>query len=268
MMEQLQNKIAELFENGTINLMIGYKKDLTGQPVPCFIDKADQAKEIIFNADCKANLSVYLHKPEVKQAKKIGIIGNIAVLRSLIQLFSENQLWSSEITALTLNADGELLVFSDKQELESYVESNFPDFNEEDLKILEQLNAMTREERWKYWTDQFSACIKCYACRAVCPMCYCSQCTVECNQPQWIKTSAQTTGNLEWHMIRAMHLAGRCVNCGECGRICPAGIPVHLLTVKMNQDIIKEFGSKSGFSLNNNYVLNSFKPEDKENFIK
>lgn len=267
-MKSLQNKVAELFGNGTIDLMIGFKEALTKQPVPCFIENASEVEQLIYTPECKGNLSVYLHKPEVKQYKKIGILGNIATLRSLVQLTSENQLWDIEKTVITVNDQNEVIVFANMEEVEAYVEANFPDFSEEDLKMLEYLDSLSREERWKYWTDQFSACVKCYACRAVCPMCYCTQCTVECNQPQWIKTSAQTTGNLEWHTMRAMHLAGRCINCGECGRICPVGIPVHLLTVRMNQDILKEFGTKSGFTLKSDYALNTYKPEDKEGFIK
>lgn len=267
-MTQLQNKVAELFENGTINLMIGFKESLNKLPVPCFIEKASQVKELIFTPECKGNLSVYLHKPEVKQAKKAGILGNIATLRSIVQLTSENQLWDIEKTVITINDQNEVIVFETMPEVEAYVQANFPDFTEEDKKLLKYLHSLTREERWKYWTEQFSACIKCYACRAVCPMCYCPQCTVECNQPQWIKVSSETSGNIEWHIMRAMHLAGRCINCGECGRICPAGIPIHLLTAKMNQEIEKEFGGKTGFSCTSGYALNSFNPNDKEEFIK
>jgi len=267
-MKKLQNKVAELFENGTINLMIGFKNALTNQPVPCFIENASQAELLIYTPDCKNNLAVYLHKPEVKQSKKIGIFGNIATLRSIIQLTSENQFWDIEKTILTIDANDELIVFANMEEVETYVQANFPDISEEDLKLLTYLDSLTREERWNYWTEQFTACIKCYACRAVCPMCYCSQCTVECNQPQWIKVSSKTSGNMEWHTIRAMHLAGRCVNCGECGRTCPAGIPIHLLTARMNQDLFKEFGTRPGFSTKGEYALNTFKVDDKEGFIK
>ena len=267
-MTPLQNKVAGLFENGTINLMIGFQSALTKLPVPFFFNTASQVDQLIFTPECKGNLAVYLHKTEVKQAKKVGLLANIATLRSLVQLTSENQLGDIEKTVLTINAQNEVVVFENMEEVEAYVQANFPEYSEEDKKLLEQLNAMTRTERWQYWTDQFSACVKCYACRAVCPMCYCSSCTVECNQPQWIKVTSETTGNLEWHTTRAMHLAGRCINCGECGRICPVGIPVHLLTAQMNLDIEKEFGAKTGFSCTSGYALNTFKPGDKEQFIK
>jgi ferredoxin len=259
-MTPLQNKVAGLFENGTISLMIGFKNAI--------INDASQVEQLIYTPECKGNLSVYLHKTEVKQAKKVGILANISTLRSLIQLTSENQLNDIEKTVITINAQDEVVVFENMEKLEEYVQANFPEYTEEDKKLLEQLNNMTREQRWQYWTEQFSACIKCYACRAVCPMCYCSSCTVECNQPQWIKVSSETTGNLEWLTMRAMHLAGRCINCGECGRICPVGIPVHLLTAQMNLDIEKEFGAKTGFSCKSGYALNTFKPEDKEQFIQ
>ena len=267
-MKELQNKVAELFENGTISLMIGFKKALNKLPVPCFIYDAKQVTQLIYSPECKGNLAVYLHKPEVKQAKKVGLFANIATLRSLVQLTSENQLLDVEKTVITVNNQNELMVFATMAEVETYVQANFPEYTDDDKKLLEKLNAMTREERWQYWSEQFSACIKCYACRAVCPMCYCPQCTVESNQPQWIKLSSGAVGNFEWHTMRAMHLAGRCINCGECGRICPVGIPVHLLTAKMNLDIAEEFGAKTGFSCTSGYALNTFKPADKEEFIK
>ena len=267
-MTPLQNKVAELLDNGTINLLIGFKEGIHKLPVPCFVENPSQVQQLLFTPHCKGNLAVYLHKPEVKAAKKVGIVANVATLRSIIQLVSENQLGDLEKTVITLTHENELLVFTEMEKLEAYVQSNFPELNYDDKQLLEQINAMSREERWQFWSEQFAACVKCYACRAVCPMCYCSSCTVESNQPQWIKVSSQTTGNMEWHTMRAMHLAGRCINCGECGRICPVGIPVHLLTAQMNRDIEAEFGGRTGYSLKGGYALNSFKPGDKEQFIK
>ena len=82
---------------------------------------------------------------------------------------------------------------------------------------LEKLEAMTPAERWQFWQAEFSKCIKCYACRAACPMCYCTRCIVDDNRPQWIDPWPSPLSNMEWQISRVMHLAGRCIGCGACG---------------------------------------------------
>jgi ferredoxin len=68
--------------------------------------------------------------------------------------------------------------------------------------------------------------------------------------------------------MRAMHLAGRCVNCGECGRACPQEIPIHLLTFKASEEAQNQFGAVAGLSSTMPSTLSSWKPNDKENFIQ
>jgi ferredoxin len=266
-MNALQNKAAEWLENGTVSRIIGFCRGSEG-PVPCFIDKAEEADQLLLDTDCRNNLSAFLHKAEAVEGGAVGIVAPLASLRSMVQLLSENQLGRIDWKALTLDPEGNVVVLSSPGELEAYVQAHFALSEGADTEALEAIKRMSREERWAYWKEQLSACIKCYACRAVCPMCYCTQCTVECNQPQWIKTSAETSGNFEWHAMRAMHLAGRCTQCGACSRACPAGIPVHLLTAAVNADIEETFDCRTGYSLTGNYALNAFRADDKEHFIK
>ena len=98
-------------------------------------------------------------------------------------------------------------------------------------------------------------------------MCYCGKCTVDCNLPQWISVPSHDLGNMEWHIMRAMHLAGRCVNCGQCADACPLDIPVNILTLKLSEDIMRNFSFKAGTSLKQDYVLSTFNPKDKDSFI-
>jgi ferredoxin len=130
-----------------------------------------------------------------------------------------------------------------------------------------KIEAMDLTERWVFWQTEFSRCFKCYACRQACPLCYCDQCTVEMNQPQWIPVASTGQGNLEWHLMRAMHLAGRCISCGQCGAACPMDIPLHLLTFKVSQDIREVFGTVPGKNLKESCAMATFQPGDKENFI-
>jgi len=138
---------------------------------------------------------------------------------------------------------------------------------ERDKEILNRINTMTSEERWKFWVETLTPCFKCYACRAACPMCYCPKCTVEQNQPQWIPVPSHMLGNLEWHFMRAMHMAGRCVDCGACAAACPISIPLNLLTKKMMEDMKGQFGEYR-ISLKKGNAMSTFKPEDIETFIR
>jgi ferredoxin len=99
-------------------------------------------------------------------------------------------------------------------------------------------------------------------------MCYCERCTMDSNRPQWIPVASHAIGNLEYHMVRAMHLAGRCVQCGTCGTACPVGIPVHLLTFFAENTVRRQFGQKGGASAKLDYAMSTFKPDDKETFIR
>lgn len=65
------------------------------------------------------------------------------------------------------------------------------------------------KERWEFWEKQFSRCVKCYACRQVCPLCYCEVCIADKNQPQWIETSSHTRGNYHWNLIRGVAPVGK-----------------------------------------------------------
>ncbi len=134
----------------------------------------------------------------------------------------------------------------------------------EKVKILEE---KPLEERWGYWEKQFERCIRCYACREVCPLCYCKECMVEHLSPQWVRRSVNLSENTAWNILRAYHLAGRCIGCGECERVCPMDIPLMELNKKLEKDVEEMFGYKAGMDAEAEPLLAMFKPEDSEEFI-
>ena len=129
--------------------------------------------------------------------------------------------------------------------------------------LLSELEEMSLEEREAYWKKEFARCIRCNACRNVCPLCYCqNQCLLDSRTPHWVKERVDAESNRWYHLIRAFHLAGRCTECGECARVCPVQIPVNLLPMKMNMDLFELFGWRSGVKDDEKPPLMCFKMEE------
>ena len=267
-MEKLRNTVNKMLTDKKAALFIGYEEADENTSRALFMSKPEDTDRLILDNRCIQNIALYLKKKELKKLGRIGIVAPIHVIRSLLQMASENQIKEKDIIVLTKSPDGSIVEFSGFADMEKYVAVNLDEIPEADLKTIIKLEAMTPEERMKFWMGQFSKCVKCYACRAACPMCYCGRCQVEYNQPQIITVEATPLGNLEWHFMRAMHLAGRCVNCGECGRSCPVGIPVHLLSFKTCLTVKERFDATSGVNSDLKSVMSNFKVDDKENFIK
>ena len=106
-----------------------------------------------------------------------------------------------------------------------------------------KLEAMTPDERFEFWRGELSKCIRCNACRNVCPACSCTNCVFD-NPDSGIsqKTAVDSFEENMFHIIRAFHVAGRCTDCGECSRVCPQHIPLHLLNRKFIKDINAFYG--------------------------
>jgi Na+-translocating ferredoxin:NAD+ oxidoreductase RnfC subunit len=67
--------------------------------------------------------------------------------------------------------------------------------------------------------------------------------------------------------MRAFHLAGRCIGCGECERVCPMGLPLMKLNKKIEKEIKELFDYKPGIDTEQKPLLAMFKPDDPEEFI-
>ena len=266
-MDNLTKRAKELLETKTVQVVIGYEAGSKGTARPAFITDPAKADRLIYDKSCVQNLAVYLTKHEVKHLGKMAIVATLPVMRSIMMLISEQQLAAENVVVLGISPDGTLLDIADIKVMQGYIEksdlSNPPEYKE----LLAKLNKLTPEEKFAYWQNELSKCIKCYACRQACPMCYCTRCTVEVNQPQWIPVQSNTQGNMDWHVLRAMHLAGRCISCGECGRACPVGIPCHLLTMHLTDQVYNYFKVYAGTSEKMSSVLSTYEPNDKESFI-
>ena len=130
------------------------------------------------------------------------------------------------------------------------------------------LAGMPREQRWDFWAKEFSRCIKCYACRSVCPACFCERCFVEESEPQWIAPIPRWQDNLMFQAIRNIHLAGRCTDCGECERACPVGIPLRSLTKEMDDIVDGLYQFKAGIDKEAAPLMTHYEATDPDGFIR
>ncbi len=132
--------------------------------------------------------------------------------------------------------------------------------------MVEKLEAMSDEERFEFWRGELSKCIRCNACRNVCPACTCRTCIFDRdNSGAFSKSPTSSFEENMFHIIRAFHVAGRCTDCGECSRVCPQNIPLHLLNRKFIKDINEFYGEyQAGEDTTTPGPLTNYKTEDCE----
>ncbi len=136
------------------------------------------------------------------------------------------------------------------------------------FKDVEKIEEMAPEKRQNFFTRLISRCLRCYACRNACPLCYCPTCFVDESAPQWVGKSIDPTDTMTFHFLRAYHCAGRCTDCGACERVCPVGIKMRQFTKKLNKDCQDLFSWEAGLSLDQRPPLDVYSPDDYNDFIK
>ncbi len=123
-------------------------------------------------------------------------------------------------------------------------------------------------ERWRSFAEEVLVdCIRCYACRDACPLCYCHVCFVDESQPQWCGKTQDEADVATFHILRAFHCAGRCTNCGACESACPQGIKMRRLTSKIEKDIREMYEYEPGLLVDATPPMSLFRPNDPQDFL-
>jgi formate dehydrogenase (coenzyme F420) beta subunit len=138
----------------------------------------------------------------------------------------------------------------------------------EPFRDVKKIEFMGSDDKWGFFTRMISSCIRCYACRNACPLCYCTNCFVDEAQPQWVGKSTDPTDTMTFHILRAFHCAGRCTDCGACERACPMGINVRQFTKKLNKDALELFAWEAGLDEGQRPPMDVYKTDDYNDFIR
>jgi len=131
-----------------------------------------------------------------------------------------------------------------------------------------ELEGMSSQERWNFWKGEFNRCIRCYACRNVCPACFCERCFVEETEPQWVSPIPKWQDNLMFQVTRNIHVAGRCTDCGECERACPMNIPLRSMARKMYETVEELFHYEAGLDKAAPPLLTAYESVEAEDLIR
>jgi ferredoxin len=131
-----------------------------------------------------------------------------------------------------------------------------------------EIEALSPQEKATYFEKLLEPCIRCYACRNACPLCYCPTCFTDESRPQWVGKGQDPADVSTFHFLRAYHCAGRCTDCGACERSCPVGINMRVLTKKLEKDCLELFDWEAGLDPDVRPPLDTYKPGDPDEFIK
>jgi coenzyme F420-reducing hydrogenase delta subunit/ferredoxin len=266
--KELRAEARKLLAEGAVKVVIGY-----GERGPLLATRPEDADRLVWDNRCTANLAMYLKRKEVKALGKAAIVVKACDERSLVVLEKESQFERKDLHVIGMACDGM------EQPRCANCAVRTPRFADTTIGHvpdqaptprpgkLDSLLEMSRGERMAFWVQEFDRCVKCYACRQVCSMCYCERCIVDKNQPISIDPAPGTKGNFAWHIARAFHLAGRCIGCGACTQACPVGIDLGLLNMQLARAAKKHFGYQAGVDPSAELLIGAFSQQDKEEFI-
>ena len=138
-----------------------------------------------------------------------------------------------------------------------------PTVEHDDYADVAAFESLSVDERFDHWQREMERCIRCYACRNACPMCVCrDHCIAQSRDPHWLSAADDTREKWMFQLIHAMHLAGRCTECGECQRVCPVDIPLLTLKRKLGQVTRDLFVYEAGTNPDAQPPLSTFQVEE------
>lgn len=267
MIEKVKEHVKSLLTDGKINGFLGLRND-DGVVTPFLFQRAEELDTVLSLGDLDTPGAA--RYPMAKLAMRLiqnsqddniyGVLVRGCDERALNELKRWNQLGTADrLVKVGIACPEEL---AKKHECRK----PFPDQFVAGEKVSPQPNNTVKEilakdldSRLAYWLGEFNRCIKCYGCRDICPVCFCNVCTLK--DDDLVKTGDLPPENPMFHLTRAVHMAGRCIDCNLCTEVCPADIPLRTLYKRVAEIITDEFGYVTGEPGDGKSPLNILGPD-------
>lgn len=263
MIENVKQTVRELLADNRIRGFVGLARE-NGHVKPKLFTREDELDSLNLG-DHKAEgdarypldrilLTLYRKYPDAC----FGILVRGCDQRGLYTLYRLNQLNPDKVVEVGIVCSADLATVCEcrKPWPDGYIAGEPADGTGQDR--VAAIDGMDRARRFDYWMEEFSKCVKCYGCRDICPMCFCRECSLECED---LVAKGELPLDIPvFHLVRAMHMADRCVDCGLCEEACPADIPLRVLYKKTSAVMNSEFGFTSGLNKNEKSPLSMMGP--------
>jgi formate dehydrogenase subunit beta len=244
MSEKIKGYIAGLFKQGKIEAFLGEREE-NGQIVPHLFTGPEEIEHLYFGSKRYPLNKVLAQLCKRYPEATIGVMVRGCDERGLNELYKWNQLDPEKVVAAGIACSKEQAEYCEcsKPYPEVLIDGEqTPAVGNRTVKMIESMGI---PERLKYWMAEFSRCIKCYGCRDICPMCFCNECSLE--EAEFIGRGKIPPEIPVFHLSRAVHMAGRCIDCGLCEEACPSIIPLRRLYKKVNDIIQNHFSYRPGY---------------------
>ncbi len=260
MKDAVREHVRKLFQEGAIDAFLGLE-EVDGHVAPCLFADEDDLERLHLGdlnapGDARYPLNrVLQHLAHAYPDKVFGVLVRGCDERGLIELFKWNQLDEKRIVRVGFCCPEQLAEAC-------CCPSPFPENPVAGSKAqgvpaeqpLEPIAQLSDEERFRFWMHHFDRCIKCYGCRNICPMCFCKDCSLE--EKELVEPGALPPDTPIFHLVRAVHMAGRCIDCGLCEEACPANIPLRTLYKKVAEILFTDTGFRTGADRDQKSPLN------------
>ncbi len=278
----LRERASALLNDGTVTSFIGwgagrFEKETT----PLIIRDASKADKLVYNEYC-TNILSKLPLQDTDPESRIGLAVRGCDSRGINLALKDGQIKREKLYLVGIPCEG--LKDAETDEVirtclecthrnpvvyDELIGDAVKDGSQVDrFEDVNRIEAMSSDERYDYWTDVFSRCIRCKACRDVCPCCTCRECFTDQPTMGWQSKETSLAEAQNYGITRMFHVGERCIECGACERVCPVDLPLMQLNRKVIKDAQEIFGEYvAGIDDCTPHPLDTYLLDDVEEFM-